>query len=237
MSRRFRFIYIRTAKSSSSSILLAIKNTFCGGQRCGHSYLKQVKDAAADVSDADWRSFFVFTWLRNPFTRLASAYFMFSERFLFSPNTAQRRPLPHERCTIPFLDFTANSYNLVTACAAHQCCVYIALLGWSQPFIGGHVNEQSHAVYDADGHSMVDFVGRTEEFDADWAELLQHLGARLGTALQYIKPEVANAGVTSTAGRPCPSDLQRRIFNATTLGNIAWQYALDVHRFGFLKAG
>jgi len=75
---------------------------------------------------------------------------------------------------------------------------------------------------------MVDFVGRTELFDEDWAEMMGHLHSR-GIDVDYVQPQVANAGKTNSIGRACPTALQHVLFNATTLENIARHYARDLH--------
>ena len=76
ISNKWKFIYIRQPKSSSSTILEMIRS-WCKG-RCSRDDLHAVDN----VSDDIWKSYFVFTFVRNPWTRMLSAYGMFQRHHL-----------------------------------------------------------------------------------------------------------------------------------------------------------
>lgn len=80
MSREWRFIYVRNPKSSSTAVLGSIKKQLCGGE-CSEDQLLRIDDKAT-VAPL-WEEYFVFTVVRNPWTRALSAYTMFTNNFLF----------------------------------------------------------------------------------------------------------------------------------------------------------
>lgn len=80
VSRTWKFIYVRNPKSSSTALLHSIKQQMCGGQ-CSEEQLGKVATLAE--LEPMWEEYFVFTVVRNPWTRALSAYNMFTQNFLF----------------------------------------------------------------------------------------------------------------------------------------------------------
>jgi Sulfotransferase family len=82
VSDRWRFVYIRQPKSSSTAVLHAIKQQLCGlpdGKgECQPDELRHV----TSLDNQIWQDYFVFTFVRNPWTRMLSAYKMFMQHFL-----------------------------------------------------------------------------------------------------------------------------------------------------------
>ena len=84
ISRKWRFIYVRQPKSSSTAVIAAIKSQLCGVAEGSVDECAEDEFAlAAHISEDEWRNFFVFTVVRNPWTRLLSAHTMFNTHFLF----------------------------------------------------------------------------------------------------------------------------------------------------------
>jgi hypothetical protein len=84
ISRKWRFIFIRQPKSSSTAIMVAIKSQLCGlvdPENYDRCQLDEFKVAGA-IPEETWRDFFVFTVVRNPWTRMLSAHNMFRKHFL-----------------------------------------------------------------------------------------------------------------------------------------------------------
>lgn len=85
MSRKWKFIFVRQPKSSSTAILHAISNQLCavndGDPECDPNEFKQVN--SVEELDHEWQSYFVFTVVRNPWIRMLSAHTMFNKHFLF----------------------------------------------------------------------------------------------------------------------------------------------------------
>ena len=86
MSKKWKFIFIRQPKSSSTAIMVAIKTQLCGlpPSTTGDNDSCQPDEfaAAESITDDMWRDYFVFTVVRNPWTRMLSAHTMFNKFFL-----------------------------------------------------------------------------------------------------------------------------------------------------------
>lgn len=79
VSDTWKFIYMRQPKSSSSAVIGSIKSQLCKGYcRRGDLYPETDMGSLALI----WDSYFVFTFVRNPWTRALSAYSMFSRGVL-----------------------------------------------------------------------------------------------------------------------------------------------------------
>jgi Sulfotransferase family len=82
ISDKWKFIYVRQPKSSSTAVLHAIKKQLCGladgNGDCRTEDFRQI----SDLEEHKWRSYFVFTFVRNPWLRVLSAHKMFSLIFL-----------------------------------------------------------------------------------------------------------------------------------------------------------
>lgn len=84
ISEKWRFIYIRQPKSSSTAVITAVKTQLCGlAAGKGDCELDEFRLATEeDINSRIWEDFFVFTFVRNPWTRMLSAYNMFQQFFL-----------------------------------------------------------------------------------------------------------------------------------------------------------
>lgn len=84
ISEKWRFIYVRQPKSSSTAVITAIKTQLCGladaKDECEPDEFRLAQDK--DLNSHIWEDFFVFTFVRNPWTRMLSAYKMFMQHFL-----------------------------------------------------------------------------------------------------------------------------------------------------------
>lgn len=143
VSDTWQFIYIRQPKASSSSMLHTIRTQLCGGT-CKPPHFYQEHDKAK--FEAKWASYFVFTAVRNPWTRALSAYSMFNRGVLFQYAPANEpSELSHcrlicilaehmlqQRCS-PDMNFKAVP-NLMALClfscrtSAAELCTYTSFL-------------------------------------------------------------------------------------------------------------
>ena len=93
VSHKYKFIYVRMLKAASSTILLTLFEHICskpgevGIARCEPDELVEfrsgkLEDSEAAEVDRWWKEYFVFSFIRNPWSRLSSAYFMFTSRDL-----------------------------------------------------------------------------------------------------------------------------------------------------------
>jgi hypothetical protein len=76
---------------------------------------------------------------------------------------------------------------------------------------------QSNSVYDMDGRMLVDFVGRYESLEADFAEIMERVGLNL--KLPHLNP---------TKHRD-----YRSYYSAATRDRVAELWAIDIENFGY----
>lgn len=95
ISHKWKFIFVRQPKSSSTAIMVAIKSQLCGLVDGVGECAPDEFTSANDVTDEQWRDYFVFTVVRNPWIRMLSAHTMFTKHFLrlCAPPSATRRML------------------------------------------------------------------------------------------------------------------------------------------------
>ena len=160
---------------------------------------------------------------------MISSYNMMCDRHL---RIRDAQGNPGERCNIEFDKFARNPHAIVDACSKHDCCPWHKER-WNDHFIPGHINAQSHVVFTSTGQSMVDFIGRTENMQEDWAEFLHVLNAHAGTQfvprkMREAYPTHNNAGrYVECLGRPV------RFVDEASVRHIGMQFAMDVKAFGF----
>jgi len=231
VSDRYRFIYIRLPKASSSSVVRALRRMLCPNvHACPPDLLEQ--RSLSEVSAEKWAAYIVFTAVRNPFTRAASAYSFLTARHLFNKLGTGNDAPRGKPCAVPFSEFAASSHALshrrVCAVPPH-CCAFVEDTGWVEHFVDLHISDQAHAVFDAAGRNAVDFIARTEHLVADMAEVVRIINAREGSALNITIKQL-NAGPHLDAAA-----VHKRMYDAATMRGVAKQYAVDLLRFGFLE--
>ncbi|KAI2494398.1 sulfotransferase family [Fragilaria crotonensis] len=81
ISHRYKFVYIHVLKSGGMTIKTLLKRGLCGGvtQTC-----EDLQIVDCDIAVEDYPSYFVFSFVRNPFSRIYSAYSMAAS--MQSPN-------------------------------------------------------------------------------------------------------------------------------------------------------
>lgn len=142
-------IFIHVPKTAGTSV----STSLFGRAGPGHLSMRDYRDAyEPDVL----ARFFTFTFVRNPWDRLASAFFYLKS----GGRTAEDARFARRHLT-PFDSFESFVLNWVTP---ENVSRY-----W-------HFIPQSHFVCDEAGRSMVDFVGYYETLTADFAAVCRRLG-------------------------------------------------------------
>ena len=224
VSHAYGVIFARQPKSASTAIMDAAKAAF--------------PDFSEHTGGPLPREYYVFTFVRNPWTRALSAHRMMNTIFL---RTRETSGAVGGHCGVSFAAFARDAQALRAACSARSCCPYIdpyggdprpdnstappaAFVPW---FIDQHVNDQSGCA------GAVDFVGRAEHAGQDWLLLVSELNKR-GPAF----PVVTRTPVGNPNGLGRGADrVQTRCDSFRSADNVralALQYAEDVVRFGFL---
>ena len=238
ISNKHKFIYVRQPKSSSSAIIDAIQRTFCEEDKCTRDEFMPL--TSLEGMEQTWKDFYVFTWVRNPFSRIVSAYKMMSQKYLVMREGPDGTDVG-EPCSVSFLTYTQNTNSLRSDCQIRGCCIYIAVYKqWIPWFIAAHINDQSHAVFSGDGGSMVDFIGRTENIEEDWNEMLLEFNERMNTSFEPMVFTLVNQAddTQEQAAKTelCPGhESLRSYLNETTMFNIAKQYSRDLVLFDYFK--
>eukprot|EP00892_Ulva_mutabilis_P000786 jgi/Ulvmu1/10708/UM067_0034.1 len=232
VSDEWRFIYVRNPKSSSTALLKAITEQLCEGE-CTEAQLKL--RASLDILAPKWEAYFVFTVVRNPWTRALSAYTMFNSHFLFrDPLSVETHPT--ERCGVPFEAFSGDAYRLRQVCEAEACCAYVG--GKRTPgFVDIHIADQAHCAFLPSGEPFVDYIGASEILNASWRDIVAGINERAGTAFEARDPENPNGNGGEQSGgvaHTCTSEKVLQHYGAEQVRGVAMHYAVDVVRFGYI---
>eukprot|EP00892_Ulva_mutabilis_P012653 jgi/Ulvmu1/9760/UM055_0100.1 len=232
VSDEWRFIYVRNPKSSSTALLKAITEQLCGGQ-CTEEQLRLRE--MMQVLAPKWEAYFVFTVVRNPWTRALSAYTMFNSHFLFR-EPASEEVSPTEHCGVPFEAFSWDAYQLRHVCEAESCCAYVG--GKRTPgFVDIHITDQAHCAFLPSGEPFVDYIGASENLDASWRDIVAAVNERAGTAFEARDPENPNGNGGEQSGgvaHTCTSEKVLQHYGADEVYGVAMRYAMDVVRFGYM---
>ncbi len=156
-----KFIYMRPGRSASTAIVNTIKqdNTEVSlpyfRNRGTNEWLENVTD------DEISNDYFVFTFVRNPFGRLVSAWEAFSKT---------------GRCVSDFKEFVRGKGPLY-------------LFDEDNSFVNDHWFPLSNYVEFEDGKQFVDYIGKVENIEKDWDEIKKRIccdGTKI--AKRKIKP-------------------------------------------------
>lgn len=253
VSDRFKFIYIRQPKSSSSSILATIQDIFCGSRVCTSHEFMAVPDGK--VPDETWNDYFVWTAVRNPIARMVSTYNMFKRYLRTREETSEE---PGEYCyatTCTFNDFAHDVVKLRTICDTASCCTYVpeGVHKYLVNMPNAHINQQVHCILTPDGRSLVDYIARCENLEDDWKEVLEAIASRSGRIIDYkplvhvntftstqtlLPPGEFNAGqaVADVPRPPCISQdvANMGYLNESTVLALSRTYAMDLVLLGFM---
>lgn len=100
LSERWNFVFLRQPKSSSKMVIRAIRKDLCRRAACLPEELRLVELDEYPALAPRLQELFVFTFVRNPWTRALSAYSMFHQHFLYKCGPSQLAPPPQPRSCI-----------------------------------------------------------------------------------------------------------------------------------------
>lgn len=83
LSDKYRFVYLRQPKSSSKIVLRAVRKDICRRGACLPDEFRLVELSEYPKFLPRLKEYFVFTFVRNPWTRSLSVFSMFHQHFLF----------------------------------------------------------------------------------------------------------------------------------------------------------
>lgn len=163
-----RCIFVHVPKAAGISVAMALFGNLAGGHATAREYRR--------VFGSDFARYFKFTFVRNPYTRLVSAYEFLRAggRPAWPTNQRFRDEILSEY--VDFADFVLRWLKPRTE--------------WPEP----HFRPQ-HEFLELGGRVVMDFVGRVERIDADFETVRERLGiqAQLGR-LNPTKEKQGNLG-------------------------------------------
>jgi hypothetical protein len=160
-------IFIHIPKTAGTSME---KLSFIEG--IGHRPIRAFQDICVSQK-MDFKSYFKFAFVRNPFDRMVSAFFNSTEDITFD----DKADLKFDRTKESFTEFLTvlDTYNLHKVKIDLYDYVYpkYRLEEWpTHP----HFIPQHCFVCDKRGRLVMDFIGRFEDLDSDWARVCIELG-------------------------------------------------------------
>lgn len=221
LSHKHRFLYIHVLKSGGMTMKAFLKKALCGGSTqmpcVSGTNVLQIVDCGTALSH--YPEYFVFSFVRNPYSRLYSGYSMATMygKEEVGSNDLQRR---REEKVVSFRDFAL------------------------QPRVRQHVSQvstshyvpQSAFLYDKNSCPVFDYIGRLEHFQEDLLEILKLIGSRElldafhnGTLLQYEQ----STAYGSRNLQHGANSLSRVYKDEQVRDAVAHEFASDFELFGY----
>eukprot|EP00892_Ulva_mutabilis_P002461 jgi/Ulvmu1/12215/UM086_0004.1 len=211
ISDKWEFVYILQPKSSAKMVMRAVRKDICKKAACLPEEFRLLDFEDIGSLPDLLRRYYVFTFVRNPWTRALSTYSMFHKDFLFQKPDgpgAEHELIPTERCGVTFDDFARDVGTLLDACEHGDCCTFVPARGtWWPEFVNIHVGDHSHCMFLPNGEPLVDYVGLTEFFDAAWVDIMNTLllrfnGTRRLADAAFDEPRHSTYAAAPAAGGP-----------------------------------
>jgi len=179
-------------------------------------YLHENTEMSLEEAQKYWDDYFVFAFIRNPYSRFASVFSFVESLMGECPKLVNFGKL----CDSPFL--------MAKMCSILSCC-------WSGAVIHHlhHAVEQNSCLFTEDGQVAVDFIGEMESLSDDLEIVLEEINKRKDPHLpdlvikDYFLPKINSQGDNYIA------DLY--MGNATCLERIEQNYWMDFERLGYKR--
>ncbi|WP_156427486.1 sulfotransferase family 2 domain-containing protein [Thiohalocapsa sp. ML1] len=204
LSMRHQCIFVRVSKAASTSV----QDAFKADTRPGDGGYFDIKHHTLDWYRANYPDhfphFYKFTFVRNPWDRIYSQY-----RF-------QRHVMIHKLPEM-FAFAQCSFRDWLLQCADAYAVPNRFLFGVDRAIFGRHLTNQLDWVT-LDGEIAVDFIGRFEHLDADFAKVCEALGAPLALPKHNVTPS---------------SNDYRDAYDDETRALVAQWHARDIAHFGY----
>jgi hypothetical protein len=180
-SRRYRLLFVRTAKTGSTTVLERVLPT-CADRPDAPHCLERVADTRLAASEVEqmWRDYTAFTFTRNVWDRAISQY-QYLVHFLRGNGTAEKGGETLNCPRVTWDDFCGDPLALGAPCRAEpRCCSKL----WTHQ--DWHMRQQTSCFATDAGGWAVDFIGRLEHFDDDLRELFAEVNRRRCVSLLRV---------------------------------------------------
>eukprot|EP01025_Chloroclados_australasicus_P023898 TRINITY_DN24081_c0_g1_i6.p1 TRINITY_DN24081_c0_g1~~TRINITY_DN24081_c0_g1_i6.p1 ORF type:complete len:370 (+),score=11.61 TRINITY_DN24081_c0_g1_i6:82-1110(+) len=189
ISHKYKLIYVKNAKTGGSSLVNNFGRT-CNrwndtttNRECISGAFRKPGDPLQEIPNQEfaekiWQEYFVFTGIRNPFSRAASAYsYLLGRRQEFNTHQLDgcQNPQFSDYCKAPYVIGMQTEQN---ECIDNKMHDYL------------HVESESQCVRTPDGKLVVDFILSMEHLQDDYENLMEVLVQREGmnaTQKQYFR--------------------------------------------------
>lgn len=200
LNRRFVFVHIHKCAGTSVEVSLGkqlrhndiVLGSTKSGEKNQDFFQKSIglnkhssaTDARKWMGDDMWGKCFKFAFVRHPIDRLLSLYSYALRLAEGTPMTPEEKERFDSTGKVP--DRAPYRYKAVKAALKSKSFSEFALhpLTWED----GGSKPQWESVCDAQGNLIVDFIGKVETIEQDWARLLNHLGMEAELEVRNVSP-------------------------------------------------
>lgn len=204
-------IFIHVPKTGGISIDRYFRENYNLVDFTGHHSASEIKVKFPENFD----NYFKFAFVRNPWERLASAFF-FLDQGGYSKIDAVIREKYLLKYAGNFSDFVLDLPNNLEFVKAPTLPSELGVDGL--PFPTAHFVEQAYWICDNDNKILVDFVGRFENLQSDFEKICKKL------ELQAIPLQKLNSS---------KHDYYRNHYNHETASIVERLYARDINLWGY----
>mmetsp|Transcript_31284 Transcript_31284/g.75625 ORF Transcript_31284/g.75625 Transcript_31284/m.75625 type:complete len:352 (+) Transcript_31284:233-1288(+) len=216
LSDKYKFVFIHVLKSGGTAVKKFLKDSLCGpaDSECERVPETLIRAEGCIKSIRDHQDYFHFSFVRNPFSRMYSAYSMMDG---FPPSNGVRGRLPTK-------DFSFSDFVL----KPNQRDLHTSM--WP-----GHYDRQREFLFSEDGQCPVfDFLGRLEHLDEDMQRILNHLNAT--TMLDYLDSiggKIIPANSWGADKKKSVGGGLRKEYAPPVIGRVASLYYEDFQLLGY----
>eukprot|EP01023_Acetabularia_acetabulum_P065135 TRINITY_DN8589_c0_g1_i4.p1 TRINITY_DN8589_c0_g1~~TRINITY_DN8589_c0_g1_i4.p1 ORF type:complete len:361 (-),score=28.56 TRINITY_DN8589_c0_g1_i4:1667-2719(-) len=171
ISHKYKFIYFGMPKTASRTTSAYFENIACNGTKEEDCFLRvyDAKTLKKEEYLKYYDEYFKFAFIRNPYARAASVYFMIAQGEKNGQHFYMRTD-DGEKCAPPFHQHCLDPYKLKELCGKHykgiqtnntmgDCCCHLKEEWIEQSFLDQHFMPQAPCIFDHEGKITVDFIG------------------------------------------------------------------------------
>ena len=228
LSDEYKFVFIHVLKSGGTAVKKFIKDSLCGpdDSDCEHAPPTLVRAEGCIKSIRDHQDYFHFSFVRNPFSRLYSAYSMMDG---FPPSNGIRGRLPTK-------DLSFAEFVLHPGKREMHTSMFPGHYDPQYPFLFSKsgLPPQDPVPDDEDKCPMFDFLGRLEYFDEDMRRILNHLNAtKMLDYMDSIGGKISSANSWGSAKKMTTGGLRKEYSTPQIIATVASNYFKDFQLLGY----